>query len=560
MTPPTEQIEGIAASGGIAVGPIVLLRHDQAEPTGEPRSLEDAVAKVVRHYAALADRAREEGRGEEAEVLEAYELLVTDPALQAAIEREQAIGDAPLDQAVMTAGNEQADELAALGDEYLAQRAEDLRAAVRDIVTAVRGGTLTVDLELPEDAIIVADELTPADTSTFDLDRVGGFAIARGGMTSHTAIVARSVGIPAVVGAIGVLEAVEGATTMLVDGDAGMVCIDPDDETRAAGEERAAVRQARRQAAAAWHGKEVRFDGERVLVAANIGTTAQLEAAVEGAADGVGLFRTEFLHLESDHPPDRESQAEIYREAARSFDDPVIVRTLDIGGDKESRWLELPREDNPFLGVRGLRLCLEQPEVLATQFEAILDVADGDLWVMLPMVARLDDVTRARALWDERVAASGRGPVPFGVMVETPAAALLARHLAKVVDFVSIGTNDLTQYTAAADRGLASLAQYHDPVAPPVLQLIRMTTDAAIAEDIHVGVCGGAAADPVAATLLLGMGVRELSVPPTEIDVMRSLVADIDPVAARRLAELAVLLPDAAAVREEVTSAISGLA
>lgn len=551
-------LEGVGASGGVVVGPAVQVRRDDQPTDAAPRDLDEAVAHVVAHYAELERRDRDAGRDEEADVLEAYQLLAADPDLVGAA--RAAAEDAPLDVAVHTAGEAVAAELAALGDEYLAQRAEDLRAIVVDLVASVRGRELALVADLPDGAIVVAAELSPADTSQLDLDRVGGFAIEGGGMTSHTAIIARSHAIPAVVGCAGVVTATRDATRVLVDGDAGAVHVDPDRETVAAGHQRAEARRVRREHAARMKGRPVHLGGRQVLVGANVGTEQQLTAAVAAAADGIGLYRTEFLHIGASHPPTREEQAQAYRAAAEAFDHPVVVRLLDIGGDKEAPWLDVPAEDNPFLGVRGVRLLLRHPDLLENQLDALLDASGaGDLRVMVPMVAAVADLLAVRTVLDQRAAAAGVAPPPLGVMVETPAAALLAPHLARHAAFFSIGTNDLTQYTAAADRGEAALRSYHDPVAPPVLQLVQRTVDAGRAAGIPVGVCGAAASDPVAAAVLLGMGVDELSVPSGEVDPVRALIDGLDADAVTALARHVLELPDADAVRAEAHDRLGGV-
>lgn len=551
-------LEGVGASGGVVVGPPVHVRRDDRPTAGATRDLDAAVAHVVAHYADLERRDREAGRDEEADVLGAYQLLAADPELVGAV--RSAAADAPLDTAVRTAGEALAAELAELGDAYLAQRAEDLLAVVTDLVASVRGRELAVVTDLPEGAVVIAAELSPADTSQLDLDRVAGFAIEGGGMTSHTAIIARSHAIPAVVGCAGIVAATRDATNVLLDGDAGAVHVDPDRDTVAAGHQRAEARRLRREHAARMKGRPVSLAGRRILVGANVGTGQQLAAAVAAAADGIGLYRTEFLHLGASHPPTREEQAHAYRAAVEAFDDPVVVRLLDIGGDKEAPWLDSPDEDNPFLGVRGVRLLLRHPELLERQLDALLDASGvGDLRVMVPMVAAVADLLAVRTVLDERAAAAGKAPPPLGVMVETPAAALLAPHLARHAAFFSIGTNDLTQYTAAADRGEAALRRYHDPVAPPVLQLVQHTVDAGRAAGIPVGVCGAAASDPVAAAVLLGMGVDELSVPPGEVDPVRALVDELDAEQVTALARDVLELPDADAVRAEAHERLGGV-
>ncbi|MEE8602832.1 phosphoenolpyruvate--protein phosphotransferase [Euzebya tangerina] len=564
---PANVIAGIAAAPGIGVGTAFVLRGGGSDRTAEETSaeisLEEAVERAAAHYTDLADRASARDRTDEAEVLGTYAMLVADPELVRAI--TAAAADQPLPAAVRSAGNEQADMLASLGDEYLAQRAEDVRAVVADLATVTAGGELATP-EVPPGSVVVATDLSPADTAQIELDRVRALVVEGGGVTSHTAIVARSLGIPAVVGAEGAVAAIQQlasqdeVVTVIADGGSGQVTVAPSAGQLLEAEQEQARLRTRAEAAAELAGQPVHYDGHRVLVAANIGNSEELANATAARADGIGLYRSEFLFLDAPQAPRVSQQAEAYRAAAVAFTDPVIVRTLDIGGDKFVPWMRLPDEENPYLGVRGLRLCLAHPELFSPQIDALLvAAADGPLQIMLPMVTAVDDVRRAREVIDLRAAELGADVPPVGIMIETPAAALMAPHLARVVDFFSIGTNDLTQYTAAADRGAAALSAYHDPAAPPVLALCDLTIRAARDAGIPAGVCGGAAADPIPAALLVGMGAHELSVPPIQVDAIRMLVDGLDPEILDPLVTEALAAPSAAAVRSLVAHALGDL-
>lgn len=546
-------LHGIPASPGTAVGTVSVIGQARSELAAEPVvDVDDAATRVAQRFEELAQRARHQGRQEEADILEAYVVLASDPTLtesvQAGLDRDDPLAGA---QAAVT---ELADEFAAMEDPYFAQRADDVRAVGDHVVTAVFGSETAGDPhQLPEGAIVCAADLTPADTATLDLSRVAGIATERGGPTSHTAIVARSAGVPAVVGVVDLTAAITDGQLAVLDAQEGTLVLEPDDAEVAAARDEQHRQQQRADAHLRTRGQPAHFDGRRILVAANIGSSQELNAATEVQADGIGLLRSEFLFLERDDPPDAEEQRVHYEKVAHAFDDPVVVRTLDIGGDKPVAYLEMEDEQNPFLGVRGLRLWLRHETLRQPQLEAL--VAAGrraNLRVMFPMAATVDDVERCRQALREAAAAAGVAPPPAGVMIETPSAALLAPHLAPLVDFFSIGTNDLVQYVTAADRTAAALGSYQDPLHPPVLQLIARTVDAAAAAGIPVAVCGEAASEPLAVPVLLGLGVDELSVSPAAVDAVRWSVGRLDPAECRRRAREAVEMADAAAVRAHV--------
>ncbi len=540
------------ASEGLAFGPPVRPGGvDVPDDLTTDVSFADAAAATAARLLGLADAARGDGRTEEADVLEAYGLIAEDPALAKDVDARTAAGT-PLVRAVRDAIAAMSATFAAMDDAYFAQRAEDVRGVGRELLTTLAGAAPDA-LPLPDGAIIVADDLTPADTVRMDLTRVGAFATERGGPTSHTAIVARAAGIPAVVGATGLLAAVDGSTLLMVDGHDGVVVVDPDGDVVADAELRMGAHKEREVARRRYRGRAVTFDGQRVLVAANVGSVEEVADAVEAGSDGVGLFRSEFLFLGRDEAPSTAEQSAAYRTAVEAFEDPTIVRTLDIGGDKEVPYLQLPSEQNPFLGVRGLRLCLQRPELFDAQLDALLTVDAPDrLRVMFPMVATPAEFAAGRERLLARARALGVAAPPVGVMVETTSAALLAPHLAEQAAFFSIGTNDLTQYVTSADRTHGDLGALQDPANPAVLELIRRTVTAGGAAGIPTGVCGEAAGDPAMVALLVGLGVEELSVAPVRTDLVRWLVDQLDPARVRDVATRAVGLPDAEAVRELV--------
>ncbi len=542
------------ASEGVAIGPAaVIAAADVADDLATDRSFDDVAAATAARLTDAAATVRAEGRAEEAEVLEAYVLMAADPALAGGVATRTAEG-APLVGAIRAAVAEVVAMFLAMEDEYFRQRADDVAAVGRELVATVAGIDAS-PTTLPDGAVVCARDLTPADTVHLDLARVAAIATEQGGPTSHTAIVARAAGIPAVVGATGLLAALEAdpAAEVLVDAEGGAVVVGPDASAREDASRRieAAARVAAEQRT--YRGRRVTFAGRRILVAANVGGRGDVDGAVEAAADGIGLLRSEFLFLERGDAPDVDEQRDAYRAAVEAFEDPTIVRTLDIGGDKEVPYLRLPREENPFLGVRGLRLSLAEPALFDTQLDALLGVADPHrLRVMLPMVSAVADLEAGSARLEERARLASTTPPPLGVMIETPAAALLAPALARRAAFFSIGTNDLTQYVTAADRTNAALGSHQDAANPAVLQLIERTCRAADAAGIHVGVCGEAAGDPAVAAVLLGLGVTELSVASGRIDRTRWLVDQLDAERIREVAHEALSLPDADAVRELV--------
>lgn len=539
-----------SASDGLAFGePVILATAHIADDASAVMSFGEAATATATAFDALSAAAADEGREDEAEILDAYGMIALDPTLADAVQSQLDGGFAPV-AAVRAAIAEVSATFRAMSDDYLAQRADDVEAVGRELITTLTG-TPGAGHTIPDGAIICAVDLSPADTVKLDLQRVGGIATERGGPTSHTAIVARSLGIPAVVGAVGLLDAVVGAELLLLDGERGELVVDPGIELMRDAELRMGTAKMLAVEHRKLRGQQVTFDGIRILIAGNVGAPHDLEAAVETAADGIGLFRSEFLFLERDHAPSVEEQRAAYRAAVEAFEDPTVVRTLDIGGDKEVAYLDLPAEENPFLGVRGLRLCLERPELFDTQLDALVQVAgDGRLRVMFPMVASVADLDAGLARLIARADLAGSPPPAPGIMIETPASALLAPHLARRCAFFSIGTNDLTQYVAAADRGLGALGSYQDPAQPAVLRLIAMTCEAASDAGIPVAVCGEAASDPATAALLLGLGVEELSVAPSLVDRTRWLVAQLDPAITRAAAQRALGASDADSVRE----------
>ena len=550
--PPADgALRGLPASPGLALAE--ARRFREPEPVGEPDArwpeLERALAAVRAEVAAARDAvsARDPYAGA---IFDAHLLILDDDALLAPARAAENAGAAWSDAAETTAA-----AYGALEDDYLRARADDVEALRRRVLSQLAGAAAPAPSPT-EPGIVVARELTPAETASLDPSLVRGIATAYGGPTGHSAILARSLGLPAVVGVGEALLAVEEGARLLLDGDAGAVWVEPDDELVRDYEERSRERRVRESTArAAAAEPAVTRDGRLIEVAANVASLEDAASAAANGADGVGLLRTEFLFLGRDELPDEDEQAAAYAGiAARLGGRPVIVRTLDVGADKPLPGIRQAPEDNPFLGVRGIRVGLAEPGLLDTQLRAIVRAAaQHPLRVMFPMVATVEELRAALAALER---AGGRDVgLDVGVMIEVPSAALSASALAPLVDFFSVGTNDLAQYTLAADRGNERVAGLADPLHPAVLRLIAAAADAARAHGRWIGVCGELASDPLAVAALVGLGVTELSVSPPRVAEIKQAVRRVDAAAADARARGLLEAESAAAVRAELAGA-----
>jgi multiphosphoryl transfer protein len=567
VEPPSsgDVLRGVAAAAGVAIGPAHRLGASPALPLDRQAESPDAERARLERGLAAAREALAHDRGvvaaraseAEAEIFDAHVALLEDEALTGpagtAIE-----GGATAERAWHDAAREVAARYRALPDPLLAERATDVLDVGQRVVAALTGRPQSSVAQ----GIAIADELTPAQAAGLDPEQVMAIATARGSVTAHAAILARALGLPAVVGLGEAVLAIADGTTLLLDGEAGSVVVDPPGEVVRKAEQRRQRLLARRAAARERAAEPaVTRDGKRIEVFANLGAPEEAARAVALGAEGVGLLRTEFLFLGRDQLPDEEQQAATLREIAQALEGrDLVVRTLDAGADKPLTAVPMPPEANPFLGVRGIRLALARPEILATQFRAILRVAaDHPLKAMLPMVATLSEVLAARELLEQARRDTGiTAPLELGIMVEVPAAALTAARLAEHVDFFSLGTNDLAQYTMAAERGDARLAGLLAGPQPAVLKLVQATVTAAAARDRWVGVCGELAGDPAAAVLLAGLGVTELSMAPGLIPEVKAALREVELARARELALAALELDDADAARELALALLSG--
>jgi len=550
-------LHGTGATPRSGVGTVVWYGRDislpdpddvEVEPEPESQRFADAVdtarAELESEREATAERVGED----EAAVFDAHIQFLEDPTIEEAV--ETMIGEGhPASNAVDAAFGEHIEQFEGM-DGRMAERADDLRD-VRDRLLRLLTDGERVDLgDLPDGSVVLAERLTPSDTAQLDPERVAGFATVTGGRTSHASIFARSLALPAVVGVGEALDTVEDGTVVVIDGDSGEVLVAPDDSERAAA--------ASDSGAAVVDASVETTDGRHVEVAANIGQPAELKPAVDRGADGVGLYRTEFLFLDRETPPSEDEQYEAIRETLDMFPDGrVVVRTLDIGGDKQIPYLDQPDEENPFLGERGIRRSLDpDSDLFATQLRALLRAASdgaGDLAIMFPMVATVTELDAALDALDTAAADieecdADAVDVEVGVMIETPSAAFMAGELAARIDFLSLGTNDLTQYVMAADRENERVGDLHDPTHPGVLRAIHQTITAAHAEDAWVGMCGEMAGDPDLTELLVGLGLDELSMSAVTIPEVKTAVRDTEYNTASERADRARL----AATRSEV--------
>ncbi|WP_330456606.1 phosphoenolpyruvate--protein phosphotransferase [Streptomyces sp. NBC_00820] len=551
-------LRGVGVSHGVAIGEVRHMGTAVLEPPakripaqeaereqGRARQAVDAVAADLTARGTLAG-------GDAQAVLEAQAMMAQDPELMADVDRRIAVGSTA-ERAVYDAFASYRELLAGAG-EYLAGRVADLDDVRNRIVARLLGVPMPGLPDSDKPYVLVARDLAPADTALLDPSLVLGFVTEEGGPTSHSAILARALGVPAVVALPGAVELTEGAV-IAVDGSTGEVFVDPGEETKARLEAAAAERRA---ALAATTGPGATADGHKVPLLANIGGPADVPAAVDAGAEGVGLFRTEFLFLDdSENAPSEAKQVEAYRQVLEAFPEGrVVVRVLDAGADKPLAFLTPADEPNPALGVRGLRALLGHPGILRTQLTALARAAEGlpvHLEVMAPMVA---DRADARAFAEACREAGLRAKV--GVMVEVPSAALRARSVLREVEFLSLGTNDLAQYTFAADRQVGAVSRFQDPWQPALLDLVALSAEAAGAEGKGCGVCGEAASDPLLACVLTGLGVTSLSMGPASIPYVRAALAKHTLAQCERAAAAARAADGAEEARAAARAVLSG--
>lgn len=550
-------IKGIAASNGIAIAKaykLVMpeLKVDKVEVEDvekEIKAYEDAMAQTAKELVAIKEAASKNLSEEEAAVFDAHALVLEDPELKTQVEdkirNEKCNATAALDEVAATFIS----MFEMMDDDYFRERAADIKDVSRRLLANLLGKSLPNPSLIDEEVVVIADDLTPSDTAQLNKNLVKGFATNIGGRTSHSAIMARSLEIPAVVACKTITEDVTDGDMIVLDGIEGTVIINPDEETirtyEAKRDEYIAYRNELKKLV---NENTVSTDGHHVELVANIGGANDLPGVKENGAEGVGLFRTEFLYMESANLPTEERQFDVYKEILEAMEGkPVVVRTLDIGGDKEIEAIDMPKEMNPFLGVRAVRLCFQREDIFRTQLRALLRASVyGDLRIMFPMIATLGEFRKAKGILleeKEKLIAEGievSDTLQVGIMIEIPAAAVLADQFAKEVDFFSIGTNDLIQYTFAADRMSSGVSYLYQPYNPSILRLIKNVIDAAHKEGKWAGMCGEMAGEQLAAPLLLGLGLDEFSMSATSVLAQRKLIRSLSQAEMKELADQAL--------------------
>ena len=551
---------GIPVSQGVSRSRVVVLdrtRIDPAkwgilesDPAGEEDRLQASLVETRRQILAVQERLREAMGAKEAQIFDAHLLVLEDPMLIEEATRFIREDLVTAEFAFHEASEKYAEALGKVDDSYLSERAADIRDVAQRVLADLMGQALCTGLaDLTEPCVVVAHDLTPSDTAMMDPAIVLGFVTEVGSRTSHMAILARSLRIPAVLGLGEAISELHNGESVLLDGFNGFVVIDPSEQTLFEYGQLVDRQSSIEESLEVIHddAAETR-DGHRIILSANIERAADVEGVLQCGATGVGLFRTEFLFINRSDLPGEEEQFAAYRKVTESLaPDPVIIRTLDLGGDKLLSHVNVAEEMNPFLGWRAIRLCLEEKDLFRTQLRAILRASVfGNLKIMYPMISGVEELEAANVLLDEcREQLRDEGvafaeDVEIGVMIETPSAAMIADRLARRVKFFSIGTNDLIQYTLAVDRLNEKIAHLYEPTHPSILRLIKATVDAGQAHGIWTGICGEMAGDLAAVPLLLGLGVSELSVTPSMVPRVKMLIRSIEMSEARKLAEFAL--------------------
>lgn len=554
----TKMLKGIAASDGIAAAKAYMLVQPNLsfsetsidDPEAEIKRLDDAVEASKSELELIKQKATENLGEEEAQVFEAHLTILADPELLGQI-KDKIKNDKVNAEAALKSVTDMFIEMfeAMTDNAYMQERAGDIRDVTKRIMSHLLGVTLPNPALIQEEVVIVAHDLTPSDTAQLDRNYVKGFITDIGGRTSHSAIMSRTLEIPAVVGSGSATTDIQEGEMVIIDGINGDALVDPTDAELADYKQKAADFAAQKEEwARLKDAKSVSADGKEVLLGANIGTPDDVSGANDNGAEAVGLFRSEFLYMNSNELPTEDEQYEAYKAALEGMSGKqVVVRTMDIGGDKELPYLPLPEEQNPFLGYRAIRICLNRQDIFRTQLRALLRASKyGRLAIMFPMIATVQEFKDAKAIFEEEKAnlvASGvevSDDIQVGMMMEIPAAAMIADKLAKYADFFSIGTNDLIQYSMAADRGNERVSYLYQPYNPSILRLIKNIIDASHKEGKWTGMCGEMAGDQIAVPLLLGLGLDEFSMSATSILKTRSLIKKLDSKEMKELADKAV--------------------
>ncbi|MET3194260.1 phosphoenolpyruvate--protein phosphotransferase [Bacillus sp. OAE603] len=563
-------ISGIAASSGIAIAKAFRLENPELNITKKQISDVDAEISRLDHAIQISntelekirDHANAELGEDKAAIFSAHILVLNDPELVNPVKDKIKSENVNAEYAMNEVASMFVQMFESMDNEYMKERAADIRDVTKRVMAHILGVTISNPANITDEVIIIAEDLTPSDTAQLNRKYALGFTTDIGGRTSHSAIMARSLEIPAVVGTKEVTSKIENGVMVIVDGLDGHVIVDPSEEELAEYKAKKEKFELQKQEWAKLKNEPtVTKDGHHVELVANIGTPNDVEGVINNGGEGVGLYRTEFLYMGRDNFPTEEEQFESYKTVLESMGEkPVVVRTLDIGGDKELSYLHLPKEMNPFLGYRAIRLCLDQKEIFRTQLRALLRASIyGNLKIMFPMIATLDEFRAAKAVLieeKEKLVAENvkvSETIEIGMMVEIPASAVLADVFAKEVDFFSIGTNDLIQYTMAADRMNEQVSYLYQPYNPSILRLVKMVIDAANKEGKWAGMCGEMAGDALAIPLLVGLGLHEFSMSATSILPARSQMAKLSKADMEKLAEKALSMSTA----EEVVKLVN---
>ena len=539
-------MQGIAASPGIAIGKVYLFKKETLDIDSKPieegkiydeiKRFEEAKDKTRKQLEAIQKSISETLSKEEFEIFTAHMMMVNDPTLSYSVERYITVNKLNAEAALDKSINEIWEMFQSMDDDYIKDRAIDIRDVGTKMLYNLAGREMASLAKLDDEVIVVSTDLTPSDTAQMDTEKVLGFVTDLGGKTSHTAIIARSLEIPAVIGLRDATTLLRGGEMAIVDGNKGIVIFNPTiDQIEHFNLLKKNYQVGKKELQELRTLPAMTLDGRKVEMAANIGMTRDVKSALKNGAEGIGLFRTEFLFMDRATFPSEDDQFNAYRLVVEQMEGrPVIIRTLDIGGDKNIGYMDFPKETNPYLGWRAIRMCLDRPEILKNQLRAILRASHyGNLRVMYPMIISIEEIRKANQILNEAKNELSKNGTPFdnniqvGIMVETPAAALNAESLIEAVDFVSIGTNDLTQYTLAVDRGNEAIAHLYQPMHPAVLKLIKIVIEASHNAGKWVGMCGEMAGDASAAIVLLGMGLDEFSMSAGSIPNIKKIIRGI---------------------------------
>lgn len=538
------KIKGIGASAGIAVAKAFKLEHvelsieKRSNISGEQEieTFNQALATSKKELEEIRDKALVDLGEDKAAIFSAHLLVLSDPELIDVVRDKIITENVNADFALDEVAQMFISMFEGMDNEYMRERAADIRDVTKRVLNHLLGVTTVSLTSINEEVIIIAEDLTPSDTAQLNRQFVKGFATDIGGRTSHSAIMARSLEIPSVVGTKDITSQIDAGMTVIVDGIDGKVVINPTEEEIIYYHGKKEAYEAQKAEWAKLVGEAtISKDGQHVELAANIGTANDLEGVIKNGAEGIGLYRTEFLYMGRTQLPTEEEQFEAYKAVVEGMEGkPVVIRTLDIGGDKELPYLQLPKELNPFLGFRAIRLCLEREDIFRPQLRALLRAsAFGNLKIMFPMIATLEEYRQAKAiLAEEKEKLTSEGTqvsddIEIGIMVEIPSTAVSADIFAKEVDFFSIGTNDLIQYTMAADRMNEQVSYLYQPYNPAILRLVKLVIDAAHKEGKWVGMCGEMAGDPVAIPILLGLGLDEFSMSASSVLAARNQISKL---------------------------------